>query len=103
MTFLALHFIFIIIFHVKVKTACNITLHYFNHLLWLTINTNPFNFYMTYKMVFFIFVSFKICNSRLHCQCDAGYVPPNCAEFNSSPGGSIDDGFWDIQEMEEEC
>ena len=25
MTFLALHFIFIIIFHIKVKTACNIT------------------------------------------------------------------------------
>ncbi|KAM7227180.1 hypothetical protein CapIbe_021593 [Capra ibex] len=43
-----------------------------------------------------------ICNSRLHCQCDAGYVPPNCAEFSSSPGGSIDDGYWDIQELEEE-
>ncbi|XDA89988.1 hypothetical protein R6Z07M_019591 [Ovis aries] len=39
-----------------------------------------------------------ICNSRLHCQCDAGYVPPDCLETASSPGGSIDDGFWNIEE-----
>ena len=54
-------------------------------------------------MVFFIFVSFKVCNSRLHCQCDAGYVPPDCLETASSPGGSIDDGFWNIEEEMEKC
>ncbi|KAM5174121.1 A disintegrin and metallopeptidase domain 3-like [Callospermophilus lateralis] len=36
----------------------------------------------------------KICNSKLHCHCDAGYAPPDCEEMLSSPGGSFDDGFW---------
>ncbi|XP_027795079.2 A disintegrin and metallopeptidase domain 3-like [Marmota flaviventris] len=35
-----------------------------------------------------------ICNSKLHCHCDAGYAPPDCEELLSSPGGSFDDGFW---------
>ncbi|KAB0373163.1 hypothetical protein FD755_014822 [Muntiacus reevesi] len=40
----------------------------------------------------------KVCNSRLNCHCDAGYVPPDCSQTPSSPGGSIDDGFWNIDE-----
>ncbi|XP_055972633.1 A disintegrin and metallopeptidase domain 3-like [Sorex fumeus] len=36
----------------------------------------------------------KICNERFHCQCDAGYSPPNCTPTPSSPGGSLDDGNW---------
>ncbi|XP_070924454.1 A disintegrin and metallopeptidase domain 3-like isoform X3 [Macaca nemestrina] len=35
-----------------------------------------------------------ICNDRFHCQCDPGYAPPDCDPSMSSPGGSIDDGFW---------
>ncbi|XP_071076246.1 A disintegrin and metallopeptidase domain 3-like [Desmodus rotundus] len=35
-----------------------------------------------------------ICNSRGNCQCDVGYAPPSCEESLSSPGGSVDDGFW---------
>ncbi|XP_043749842.1 A disintegrin and metallopeptidase domain 3-like isoform X4 [Cervus elaphus] len=38
----------------------------------------------------------KVCNSRLNCHCDAGYVPPDCMPTSSSPGGSMDDGFWNI-------
>ncbi|XP_070315956.1 A disintegrin and metallopeptidase domain 3-like isoform X2 [Odocoileus virginianus] len=49
-------------------------------------------------MVFFILVSFQVCNSRLNCHCDVGYVPPDCMETPSSPGGSIDDGFWNSGE-----
>ena len=52
---------------------------------------------MTYKMVFFILVSFQICNTRLHCHCDVGYVPPDCEEVSLSPGGGIDDGFWNLE------
>ncbi|XP_043310261.1 A disintegrin and metallopeptidase domain 3-like [Cervus canadensis] len=37
-----------------------------------------------------------VCNSRLNCHCDAGYVPPDCVPTSSSPGGSMDDGFWNI-------
>ncbi|XP_043310527.1 A disintegrin and metallopeptidase domain 3-like isoform X4 [Cervus canadensis] len=37
-----------------------------------------------------------VCNSRLNCHCDAGYVPPDCLDTPSSPGGSIDDGFWSL-------
>nr|KAF6367452.1 hypothetical protein mMyoMyo1_000297 [Myotis myotis] len=35
-----------------------------------------------------------ICNNNFNCHCDVGYSPPNCEETPSSPGGSIDDGFW---------
>ncbi|XP_037668699.1 A disintegrin and metallopeptidase domain 3-like [Choloepus didactylus] len=35
-----------------------------------------------------------VCNNRFHCQCDVGYAPPACESTPSSPGGSIDDGFW---------
>ncbi|XP_072806342.1 A disintegrin and metallopeptidase domain 3-like isoform X2 [Vicugna pacos] len=35
-----------------------------------------------------------VCNTLNNCHCDAGYAPPNCSERPSSPGGSIDDGFW---------
>ncbi|XP_057553457.1 A disintegrin and metallopeptidase domain 3-like [Hippopotamus amphibius kiboko] len=35
-----------------------------------------------------------VCNNLLHCHCDRGYAPPNCNNTPSSPGGSIDDGFW---------
>ncbi|XP_019808896.2 A disintegrin and metallopeptidase domain 3-like isoform X1 [Bos indicus] len=38
-----------------------------------------------------------ICNTRLHCHCDVGYVPPDCEEIALSPGGSIDDGFWNLE------
>ncbi|XP_064128010.1 A disintegrin and metallopeptidase domain 3-like [Loxodonta africana] len=36
----------------------------------------------------------KVCNTNHHCQCEAGYAPPNCVPAPSSQGGSIDDGFW---------
>uniref|UniRef100_A0A8C3WPQ6 A disintegrin and metallopeptidase domain 3-like n=1 Tax=Catagonus wagneri TaxID=51154 RepID=A0A8C3WPQ6_9CETA len=35
-----------------------------------------------------------VCNDRLNCHCDVGYAPPACELSPSSPGGSIDDGFW---------
>ncbi|XP_054576291.1 disintegrin and metalloproteinase domain-containing protein 18-like isoform X2 [Eptesicus fuscus] len=35
-----------------------------------------------------------VCNTNLNCHCDLGYSPPKCVETPSSPGGSIDDGFW---------
>ncbi|XP_066093602.1 A disintegrin and metallopeptidase domain 3-like [Saccopteryx bilineata] len=35
-----------------------------------------------------------ICNTNWNCQCDVGYTPPTCEPTPSSPGGSIDDGFW---------
>ncbi|XP_058525771.1 A disintegrin and metallopeptidase domain 3-like isoform X1 [Ochotona princeps] len=35
-----------------------------------------------------------VCNDRLNCHCDAGYSPPYCEATKHSPGGSIDDGFW---------
>uniref|UniRef100_A0A8C6CTN0 Uncharacterized protein n=1 Tax=Moschus moschiferus TaxID=68415 RepID=A0A8C6CTN0_MOSMO len=41
-----------------------------------------------------------VCNTRFHCQCDAGYGPPDCVEIPSSPGGSIDDGFWNMPSEE---
>ncbi|ELK08743.1 Disintegrin and metalloproteinase domain-containing protein 5 [Pteropus alecto] len=37
-----------------------------------------------------------MCNSRNNCHCDVGYGPPNCELMPSSPGGSIDDGYWSI-------
>ncbi|XP_071076248.1 A disintegrin and metallopeptidase domain 3-like [Desmodus rotundus] len=40
----------------------------------------------------------RICNSRGNCQCDVGYAPPSCEESLSSPGGSVDDGFWILAE-----
>ncbi|XP_054421743.1 A disintegrin and metallopeptidase domain 3-like [Pteronotus mesoamericanus] len=39
-----------------------------------------------------------VCNSRGNCHCDAGYAPPSCDPSVSSPGGSIDDGFWILSE-----
>nr|XP_014592026.1 A disintegrin and metallopeptidase domain 3-like isoform X1 [Equus caballus] len=38
-----------------------------------------------------------ICNNFLNCQCDAGYAPPTCEPTSSSPGGSVDDGFWTVE------
>ncbi|XP_023577785.1 A disintegrin and metallopeptidase domain 3-like isoform X2 [Octodon degus] len=35
-----------------------------------------------------------VCNNFHNCHCDAGYSPPHCDPTPSSPGGSIDDGFW---------
>ncbi|XP_033621245.1 A disintegrin and metallopeptidase domain 3 isoform X2 [Fukomys damarensis] len=35
-----------------------------------------------------------VCNNFNNCHCDAGYAPPHCDPMPSSPGGSIDDGFW---------
>ncbi|XP_028624130.1 A disintegrin and metallopeptidase domain 3-like [Grammomys surdaster] len=35
-----------------------------------------------------------ICNERQNCQCESGYAPPECDMTPSSPGGSMDDGFW---------
>uniref|UniRef100_A0A671DTE5 A disintegrin and metallopeptidase domain 3-like n=1 Tax=Rhinolophus ferrumequinum TaxID=59479 RepID=A0A671DTE5_RHIFE len=35
-----------------------------------------------------------VCNSKGNCHCDVGYAPPSCTISPSSPGGSIDDGFW---------
>ncbi|KAM5312344.1 A disintegrin and metallopeptidase domain 3-like [Glossophaga mutica] len=40
-----------------------------------------------------------ICNSRGNCQCDVGYAPPSCEVSPSSPGGSMDDGFWILAEV----
>ncbi|XP_064333427.1 A disintegrin and metallopeptidase domain 3 [Camelus dromedarius] len=39
-----------------------------------------------------------VCNTLNNCHCDAGYAPPNCSERPSSPGGSIDDGFWSVDD-----
>ena len=38
-----------------------------------------------------------VCNTQLNCHCDAGYAPPACEPSPSSPGGSIDDGFWILE------
>ncbi|CAD7680310.1 unnamed protein product [Nyctereutes procyonoides] len=35
-----------------------------------------------------------VCNNLLHCHCDVGYSPPLCKPSRISPGGSIDNGFW---------
>ncbi|XP_013363169.1 PREDICTED: disintegrin and metalloproteinase domain-containing protein 18-like isoform X2 [Chinchilla lanigera] len=35
-----------------------------------------------------------ICNNYGNCHCDAGFSPPFCDPTPSSPGGSINDGFW---------
>nr|XP_054099848.1 A disintegrin and metallopeptidase domain 3-like isoform X2 [Callithrix jacchus] len=35
-----------------------------------------------------------VCNEHFNCHCDPGYAPPNCEQAISSPGGSIDDGYW---------
>ncbi|XP_021092446.1 disintegrin and metalloproteinase domain-containing protein 18-like [Heterocephalus glaber] len=35
-----------------------------------------------------------VCNNFHNCHCDVGYTPPSCDPTPSSPGGSIDDGFW---------
>ncbi|XP_052018832.1 A disintegrin and metallopeptidase domain 3 [Apodemus sylvaticus] len=35
-----------------------------------------------------------ICNSLKNCQCESGFAPPECDMTPSSPGGSMDDGFW---------
>ncbi|XP_013000132.1 A disintegrin and metallopeptidase domain 3-like isoform X1 [Cavia porcellus] len=35
-----------------------------------------------------------VCNNFFNCHCDVGYAPPYCDQTPSSPGGSIDDGFW---------
>ncbi|XP_045677754.1 A disintegrin and metallopeptidase domain 3-like [Phyllostomus hastatus] len=40
-----------------------------------------------------------ICNTRGNCQCDYGYAPPRCSSSPSSPGGSVDDGFWLFSEV----
>ncbi|XP_016054202.1 PREDICTED: putative disintegrin and metalloproteinase domain-containing protein 5 isoform X2 [Miniopterus natalensis] len=40
----------------------------------------------------------KVCNTNNHCHCDAGFTPPSCELIPSSPGGSIDDGFWLLYE-----
>uniref|UniRef100_A0A8D1X239 A disintegrin and metallopeptidase domain 3-like n=1 Tax=Sus scrofa TaxID=9823 RepID=A0A8D1X239_PIG len=39
-----------------------------------------------------------VCNTQLNCHCDAGYAPPACEPSPSSPGGSIDDGFWILED-----
>ncbi|XP_058145836.1 A disintegrin and metallopeptidase domain 3-like isoform X1 [Dasypus novemcinctus] len=39
-----------------------------------------------------------VCNNFNHCHCDVGYAPPACESTPSSPGGSIDDGFWILSE-----
>nr|XP_048312350.1 A disintegrin and metallopeptidase domain 3-like isoform X2 [Myodes glareolus] len=35
-----------------------------------------------------------ICNNLNNCHCDVGFSPPECDMTPSSPGGSLDDGFW---------
>ncbi|XP_040587895.1 A disintegrin and metallopeptidase domain 3-like [Mesocricetus auratus] len=35
-----------------------------------------------------------VCNNLNHCHCEAGFAPPECDKTPSSPGGSLDDGFW---------
>ncbi|XP_027251194.1 A disintegrin and metallopeptidase domain 3-like [Cricetulus griseus] len=35
-----------------------------------------------------------VCNNRDHCHCEPGFAPPECDMTPSSPGGSLDDGFW---------
>ncbi|XP_051037999.1 A disintegrin and metallopeptidase domain 3 [Phodopus roborovskii] len=35
-----------------------------------------------------------ICNNLNNCHCEAGFAPPECDMTPSSPGGSLDDGFW---------
>ncbi|XP_058905240.1 A disintegrin and metallopeptidase domain 3-like isoform X1 [Kogia breviceps] len=35
-----------------------------------------------------------VCNTLHNCHCDVGYAPPQCEPTPSSPGGSINDGFW---------
>ncbi|GAB1293055.1 A disintegrin and metallopeptidase domain 3 [Apodemus speciosus] len=35
-----------------------------------------------------------ICNNQNNCQCESGFAPPECDMTPSSPGGSMDDGFW---------
>ncbi|XP_031195184.1 A disintegrin and metallopeptidase domain 3-like isoform X3 [Mastomys coucha] len=35
-----------------------------------------------------------ICNNLGSCQCESGFAPPECDMTPSSPGGSMDDGFW---------
>ncbi|XP_057553460.1 A disintegrin and metallopeptidase domain 3-like [Hippopotamus amphibius kiboko] len=37
-----------------------------------------------------------VCNTLQNCHCDAGYAPPQCEATPSSPGGSINDGFWAV-------
>ncbi|XP_014392387.1 PREDICTED: disintegrin and metalloproteinase domain-containing protein 18 [Myotis brandtii] len=37
-----------------------------------------------------------VCNNNFNCHCDSGYSPPNCEKTLSSPGGSIDDGYWNF-------
>ncbi|XP_054576003.1 A disintegrin and metallopeptidase domain 3-like [Eptesicus fuscus] len=41
-----------------------------------------------------------ICNTNFNCHCDLGYSPPKCVKTPSSPGGSIDDGFWIVPKGE---
>ncbi|XP_008592423.1 PREDICTED: disintegrin and metalloproteinase domain-containing protein 5-like [Galeopterus variegatus] len=36
----------------------------------------------------------QVCNDHFNCHCDVGYSPPTCEPAPSSPGGSIDDGYW---------
>ena len=63
------------------------------------MTNSVFDFYIAYIMFSFsIWFWFKICNSRGNCQCDVGYAPPSCEESLSSPGGSVDDGFWILAE-----
>ncbi|XP_027251195.1 A disintegrin and metallopeptidase domain 3 isoform X2 [Cricetulus griseus] len=35
-----------------------------------------------------------VCNNRDNCHCEPGFAPPECDMTPSSPGGSLDDGFW---------
>ncbi|XP_008583481.1 PREDICTED: disintegrin and metalloproteinase domain-containing protein 18-like, partial [Galeopterus variegatus] len=35
-----------------------------------------------------------VCNDHFNCHCDVGYSPPTCEPAPSSPGGSMDDGYW---------
>ncbi|XP_035126242.2 A disintegrin and metallopeptidase domain 3-like isoform X6 [Callithrix jacchus] len=42
-----------------------------------------------------------VCNEHFNCHCDPGYAPPNCEQAISSPGGSIDDGYWLSSEKSE--